>query len=112
MSLAQQLDLREQYTTAPPLPAGRGLLPVLAPHLALPAPPAPKADTSTVTVEGQPVKRLTQAEQEERRRLGLCYNCDEKFGRGITASVSGCSSSTAPWKRTSTKRRQGRNWPR
>jgi hypothetical protein len=33
-------------------------------------------------VEGRPVKRLTQAEQEERRRLGLCYNCDEKFGRG------------------------------
>jgi hypothetical protein len=33
-------------------------------------------------VEGQPVKRLTQAEQEERHRLGLCYNCDEKFGRG------------------------------
>jgi hypothetical protein len=27
---------------------------------------------------------------------------------GITVSVSGCSSSTAPWKRTSTKRRQGR----
>jgi hypothetical protein len=37
---------------------------------------------STVTVEGRPVKRLTQAEQEERRRLGLCYNCDEKFGWG------------------------------
>ena len=37
---------------------------------------------ATVTVEGRPVKRLTQAEQEERRRLGLCYNCDEKFGRG------------------------------
>ena len=33
-------------------------------------------------MEGRPVKRLTQAEQEERRRLGLCYNCDEKFGRG------------------------------
>jgi len=33
-------------------------------------------------MEGRPVRRLTQAEQEERRRLGLCYNCDEKFGRG------------------------------
>jgi hypothetical protein len=41
-----------------------------------------KADTSTVTMEGRPVKRLTQAEQEEHCRLGLCYNCDEKFGRG------------------------------
>jgi hypothetical protein len=67
---------------APPRPAGRGLLPVPAPCLALPAPLAPKADTSTVTVEGRPVKRLTQAKQEERHRLGLCYNCDEKFGRG------------------------------
>jgi hypothetical protein len=33
-------------------------------------------------VEGRPVKRLTQAEQDECRRLGLCYSCDEKFGRG------------------------------
>jgi len=33
-------------------------------------------------VEGRQIKRLTQAEQEERRRLGLCYNCDEKFTRG------------------------------
>jgi hypothetical protein len=82
MSLARQLELREQYTAASPRPAGRGLLPVPAPRLALSAPLAPKADTSTVTVEGRPVKRLTQAEQEERRRLGLCCSCDEKFGQG------------------------------
>jgi hypothetical protein len=82
MSLARQLELREQYTAAPPRPAGRGLLPAPASRLAQSAPPLPKADTSTVTVEGRPVKRLTQAEQEERRHLGLCYNCDEKFGRG------------------------------
>jgi hypothetical protein len=25
------------------------------------------------------VKRLTVAEQDERRRLGLCFNCDEKY---------------------------------
>jgi hypothetical protein len=37
---------------------------------------------ATVTVEGRPVWRLSQAEQEERRFLSLCYNCDEKFGRG------------------------------
>jgi hypothetical protein len=36
----------------------------------------------TITVEGHHIKRLTQAEQEERRRLGLCYNCDDKFTRG------------------------------
>jgi hypothetical protein len=33
-------------------------------------------------VGGRPIKRLSQAEQEERRRLGLCYNCDEKYTRG------------------------------
>jgi hypothetical protein len=33
-------------------------------------------------MEGQPIKRLSQTEQEERRHLGLCYNCDEKFTRG------------------------------
>jgi hypothetical protein len=53
MSLARQLELREQYTAAPPRPAGRGLLPIPAPRLALPAPPASKADTSTVTVVGR-----------------------------------------------------------
>jgi hypothetical protein len=58
MSLARQLELREQYTAVPPRPAGCDL-PVPAPCLALPAPPALKADTSTVTVEGRPVKRLT-----------------------------------------------------
>jgi hypothetical protein len=36
----------------------------------------------TITVEGCPIKHLTQAEQEERRRLGPCYNCDDKFTRG------------------------------
>lgn len=28
------------------------------------------------------MKRLSQEEQAERRRLGLCYNCDEKYSRG------------------------------
>ena len=35
-----------------------------------------------VTIDGRPVKRLSQAEQEERRRLDLCYNYDEKYTRG------------------------------
>ncbi|XP_039815204.1 uncharacterized protein LOC120678111 [Panicum virgatum] len=46
---------------------------------ALPVPPGPKP---ALPVEGRPIKRLTQAEQEERRRLRLCYNYDEKFTRG------------------------------
>ena len=33
-------------------------------------------------MEGRQVRRLSQAEMEERRRLGLCFNCNEKFGRG------------------------------
>jgi hypothetical protein len=28
------------------------------------------------------VKRLSRPEQEERRRLGLCFNCNEKYTRG------------------------------
>ncbi|KAI4302130.1 hypothetical protein MLD38_037914 [Melastoma candidum] len=83
MSLARKLELREQYAAPPPQPAVCALLPPPAPRLALPAPPATNPTASAaVTPESRPVKRLTQAEQEERRRLGLCYNCDEKFGRG------------------------------
>jgi regulator of sigma D len=40
------------------------------------------APTATVTVEGYPVKKLSQAEMEERRQLNLCYNCNDKFSRG------------------------------
>ena len=83
MSLARKLELREQYAAPPPRAAPRALLPAPALRLALLAPPMNTSTApATVTVEGRPVKRLTQAEQEERRRLGLCYNCDEKFGRG------------------------------
>ena len=74
MSLARQLELREQYTPAPTKAATRGLLPAPTPRLALPAPPVDKAAAPPVTAEGRPVKRLSQVEQEERRRLGLCYN--------------------------------------
>jgi hypothetical protein len=81
-SLARQLELREQYTLVPANPANRGLLPAPAPRLALPAPPVDKAAAPTVAVEGRQAKRLSQAEQEERRRLGLCYNYNEKYTRG------------------------------
>ena len=83
MSLARQMELMEQYTVAQPKTAARGLLPVPPPRHALLAPAAPKAAPPTVTIDGRPVKRLSQAEQEERRRLGLCYNCDEKYTRGL-----------------------------
>ena len=83
MNLARKLKLREQYAAPPPGATPRALLLAPAPRLALSVPPVNNSTApATVTVEGRPVKRLTQAEQEERRRLGLCYNCDEKFGRG------------------------------
>ncbi|XP_066320154.1 uncharacterized protein [Miscanthus floridulus] len=82
MSLARQMELMEQYQPTSAKAAPRAILPAPLPRQAAPQPTAPKAPTPTVTIEGRPVKRLTQAEQEERRRLGLCYNCDEKYGRG------------------------------
>nr|CAB3453399.1 unnamed protein product [Digitaria exilis] len=59
------------------------ILPAPLPRLALPAPAPPAAvPPAPLTVEGRQVKRLSQSEMEERRRLGLCFNCNEKFGRG------------------------------
>lgn len=82
MSLARQLELQAQYTP-PAKPATRGLLPAPPPRLALPAPPLANADKAVVVSDGRPqVKRLSMQEQEERRRLGLCFNCNEKYTRG------------------------------
>lgn len=69
--------------------------------LALPAPPArlprhtPPAITAPQSAGGtvgssqaspsappKPFKRLTPAEMADRRKLGLCYNCDEPYVRG------------------------------
>ncbi|XP_066330153.1 uncharacterized protein [Miscanthus floridulus] len=107
MSLARKIDLRNSYVApaARVPPRDRPLLQAPAPRLALPAPSADKADKAapaTITVEGRPVRRLTQAEQEERRRLGLYYNYDEKFGPGTIGSANDCSSSTASSRTTPT----------
>jgi hypothetical protein len=83
MSLARQFELREQYTALASRTLGRPLLQAPPARLALAAPPATKpAAPATITVEGRTIKHLSQAEQEERRHLGLYYNCDEKFTRG------------------------------
>ena len=29
-----------------------------------------------------PIKRISPTQMEERKKKGLCYNCDEKWGRG------------------------------
>jgi hypothetical protein len=82
MSMAHQLELREQYTPAAAKAPSRGVLPSPPPRFALPAAPAEKPAPSTIPVGEQPVKRLSCPEQEERRRLGLCFNCNEKYTRG------------------------------
>lgn len=82
MSLARQFELMGQYTATPaPSKAPiRGVLPTPGAHPVLPQ--TARAPVPTVSVEGRPVRRLNQTEQEERRRLGLCFNCDEKYSRG------------------------------
>jgi hypothetical protein len=89
MSLARKLELHEQCAAAVALPSTlphdqqQGLLTALPPCLALLAsPPTAVATTTTVTVEGYPVRRLSMTEMEECSQLGLCFNCNEKFGRG------------------------------
>jgi hypothetical protein len=82
MSLARQLEQIELTTSTPPpaRPTPRALLPPPQSRLALPAPERVAAPAAPAP--GNPVKRLSQAEQAERRCLSLCYNCDEKYTRG------------------------------
>ncbi|XP_073362850.1 uncharacterized protein [Aegilops tauschii subsp. strangulata] len=86
MSLARKLELRDQcaLASAPPVRfQQKGILPAPVPRLAPPAPAPPAApQPAPVLPEGRQIKRLSQEEMEERRRLGLCFNCNEKFGRG------------------------------
>jgi hypothetical protein len=53
MSLARQLELREQYSPAPAKAASRGLLPPPPARLAMPAPPTDKTTLAPITREGQ-----------------------------------------------------------
>ncbi|XP_066311855.1 uncharacterized protein [Miscanthus floridulus] len=97
MSLARQVELMELdrlHQTPPrhapravlPAPAARPALPAAPPVLALPAPalPAqpPVLQAPPPRGAGPQAKRLTPEEQAERRRLGLCYNCNEPYSRG------------------------------
>jgi hypothetical protein len=74
------MEMLEQYYTATPRPSNRGVPLSAAPRPV--AQPAAKPAAPMATVEGRPVRRLSQAEQEECHRLQLCFNCDEKFYRG------------------------------
>ena len=83
MSLARQFELMEPYLF-PTRQYARGVLSTPGQRSASTQVPALKAPTTQgpPSVEGRPIKRLNQAEQDERRRLGLCFNCDEKYSRG------------------------------
>ena len=88
MSLARQVELmeNERPMQPPPWAAPRGP-PPLAPRAALPVPPpllalpVPPAATQQARGDGGQ-RRLTPDEMAERRRLGLCFNCNEKYTRG------------------------------
>jgi len=87
MSLARKLEMRDQCALAAAPPGHsqqKGILPERPPRLALPVPAPPAApQQAPALVEGHQVKRMSQAEMEERYHLGLCFNCNEKFGRGF-----------------------------
>ncbi|KAJ1294896.1 hypothetical protein BS78_01G181300 [Paspalum vaginatum] len=89
MSLARQVELMEldRQAQPPPRAAPRAPLPAPASCPALPAPqqplalPAPPVAAQPGRGEGNP-RCLTPDEMAERRRLGLCFNCNEKYTRG------------------------------
>ena len=98
MSLARKLELREQSAAAAataaaiapivasaPRLAGRGLRTGPSPTLALPAPPTQQQQRPpniTPSFAGRQVRRLSNAEMDDRRRQGLCFNCNEKYSCG------------------------------
>jgi hypothetical protein len=89
MSLARQVELMEADRLVQPAPRAppRGLLAAPAPRPALPAPqqtlalPAPpRANQQSRGEDNQ--WRLTPDEMAEQCRMGLCFNCNEKYTRG------------------------------
>ena len=42
----------------------------------------PKANVVVESKPRIPIKRITPTQMDERRKRGLCYNCDEKQGPG------------------------------
>jgi hypothetical protein len=93
MSMARKLEQQELsvllpvgHQAAPLRIAGRGLLTgPPPPPLALPAlssqPPRHNV-APALTADGHQIQQLSPTEMDERRRQGLCFNCNEKFSRG------------------------------
>nr|XP_051218180.1 uncharacterized protein LOC127335540 [Lolium perenne] len=81
-------------TSSAPSPCSRStrsvaaLVPRPAPLRRPPPPPrpAPAAAPAGPPAPTRPFKRLTAAEQLERCRQGLCFNCDEKYAPGHTCA--------------------------
>uniref|UniRef100_A0ACD6A1B0 Uncharacterized protein n=1 Tax=Avena sativa TaxID=4498 RepID=A0ACD6A1B0_AVESA len=67
---------------------GRGARPPTrpAPVAATPTRPALPAATVAAPAPTRTFRRLTSAEQLERRRKGLCFNCDEPYASGHTCA--------------------------
>ena len=90
MYLARAFERRATATT--PATPQRGTRPPQRPGIPAPLRPAvavPVAPGATTTqapagaaAPARPFRRLSPAEQLERRRQGLCYNCDEPYVRG------------------------------
>jgi len=83
MSSARQVELMEADRPAPQ-PARalqRAPHPALTSRPVLPAPPQPLAASQQGRGETNQ-RRLTPEEMAERRRQGLCFNCNEKYSRG------------------------------
>jgi hypothetical protein len=72
-ALAMQQSFQDRGARPPPRPA------LAAPTPTRPALSAAPAAPLALTL---PFRRLTSAEQLERRRKGLCFNCDEIFAPG------------------------------
>ena len=70
--------------TSTPCFQQRPALPSLSSSAANTATPVPMPATSTpaAAVPPRPLRRLSPAEMDERRKQGLCYNCDEPYVRG------------------------------
>jgi hypothetical protein len=84
MALARAYERRVAALAPAPTRAARPLprqqLQPLAPSPTAPT-PVPGSTTQSPTPP-RPFRRLSPAEMTERRRQGLCYNCDEQYVRG------------------------------
>ncbi|KAK2380216.1 hypothetical protein QL285_035697 [Trifolium repens] len=81
-SLIQAIDLAklvEDKLTAQRLPANRPFKP---PNLTSPTTPPASQPSILGSPPPLPIRRLSYAEQQERRAKGLCFNCDDKFQKG------------------------------